>query len=62
MRVVLDTNVLVSALLVNLSAPAQLLAAWRRGAFELLTCDLQLQEIRAVPRRSGLRALTGLPS
>ncbi|MDD5324782.1 MAG: putative toxin-antitoxin system toxin component, PIN family [Polaromonas sp.] len=57
MRVVLDTNVLVSALLVNLSAPAQLLTAWRRGAFELLTCDLQLQEIRAVTRRDSLRAL-----
>ncbi|MHB1199010.1 MAG: PIN domain-containing protein [Polaromonas sp.] len=45
MRVVLDTHVLVSALLVNLSAPAQWLTAWRRGAFDLLTRNLQLQEM-----------------
>jgi len=56
-RVVLDTNVLVSALLVEASKPAQLLTAWRRGSFELLTCELQLAEIRDVTRRPALRAL-----
>ena len=57
MRVVLDTNVLVSALLVQTSKPAQLLTAWRRGGFELLTCEMQLAEIRDVTRRPSLRAL-----
>ena len=57
MRVVLDTNVLVSALLVQTSKPAQLLTTWRRGSFELLTCEMQLAEIRDVTRRPTLRAL-----
>ena len=57
MRVVLDTNVLISALLVGRSTSAQLLTAWRRGQFELLTCELQLQEVRAVTRRDAVRAL-----
>lgn len=57
MRVVLDTNVLISALLVRDSKPAQLLAAWRRSSFELLTCETQLTEIREVTRRPTLRAL-----
>jgi len=57
MRVVLDTNVLISALLVGKSTSAQLVTAWRRGKFELLTCDLQLQEIRAVTRRDAVRTL-----
>jgi putative PIN family toxin of toxin-antitoxin system len=57
MRVVLDTNVLISALLVGKSTSAQLVTAWRRGVFELLTCELQLEEIRAVTRRDAVRAL-----
>jgi putative PIN family toxin of toxin-antitoxin system len=57
MRVVLDTNVLISALLVSGSAPAQLMVAWRRGLFDLLTCDLQLQEVREVTRRPSVRSL-----
>jgi len=57
MRVVVDTNVLISALLVAQSLPARLVEAWRRGAFELLTCELQLEEIRAVTRRDSVRAL-----
>ncbi len=57
MRVVLDTNVLISALLSTRSISAQLVTVWRRGAFQLLTCDLQLQEMRAVTRREKVRAL-----
>lgn len=56
MRVVVDTNVLIAALLVD-GVAARLLTAWRRGAFDLLTCELQLQEVRAVTRRPQLRAL-----
>jgi uncharacterized protein len=57
MRVVLDTNILVSALLLTHSAPAQAVIAWRRGQFELVTCELQLQELRDVTRRPKIRAL-----
>lgn len=57
MRVVLDTNVLISALLVGSSTSAQLITAWRRGAFDLVTCEQQLEEIRAVTRRDHIRAL-----
>ena len=57
MRVVLDTNVLISALLLENSPPGRLITAWRRGVFELLTCELQLEEIRAVTRRDSVREL-----
>ena len=57
MRVVLDTNVFISALLIQTSKPALLVTDWRRGHFKLLTCDIQLAEIRDVTRRPALRAL-----
>lgn len=37
MRVVLDTNVLISALLAQASLPAHLLRLWREGRFVLIT-------------------------
>ena len=57
MRVVLDTNALLSALFGRQSIAAKVVNAWRRGAFDLLTCELQLQEIREVTRRPNIRAL-----
>jgi len=36
MRVVLDANQFVSAVLVPVGHPAQILAAWRRGELDLL--------------------------
>ena len=57
MRVVLDTNILISSLLLTHSAPAQAVIAWRRGQFELVTCELQLQELRDVTRRPKIRNL-----
>lgn len=57
MRVVLDTKILVSSLLLTHSAPAQAVIAWRRGLFELVTCELQLQELRDVTRRPKIRSL-----
>lgn len=57
MGVVLDTNVLLSALFSRQSTAANVVNAWRRGAFDLLTCELQLQEIREVTRRPNIRAL-----
>ncbi len=52
---VLDTNVLISALLVESSLPAQLVAHWRRGRFVLLTTALQLDEVRRVTRYPKIR-------
>ena len=55
MRVILDTNVLLSAVMKRDTPPAQLYQAWRAGRFELLSCELQFDEIRAVSRRPALR-------
>lgn len=57
MRVVFDTNILVSALLLTHSAPAQAVIAWRRGQFKLVTCELQRQELRDATRRPKIRTL-----
>jgi uncharacterized protein len=49
-RVVVDTNVLVSALLVEQSLPARVLTAWRKGRFELLSSTLQMEELTRMTR------------
>jgi putative PIN family toxin of toxin-antitoxin system len=51
MRVVLDTNVLLSGLINPHGTPAQLLTAWRAGRFDLVTAAEQLLELAAVSRR-----------
>lgn len=55
MRVVLDTNVLVSALLLENSPSARLVTAWRRGAFTLLSAELQFDELRRATRYPRIR-------
>ena len=56
MRLALDTNVLLSALLSSSSQPAQLFALWRNRAFELLTSAEQIDEISRVTRYPKIRA------
>jgi hypothetical protein len=56
MRVILDTNVLLSALLSPHGAPAKLLAAWERKLFTLVISDELLAELRGVLRRPFFRA------
>jgi putative PIN family toxin of toxin-antitoxin system len=56
MRVVLDTNVLVSALLVPRSPPGVLVQSWQRGRFRLLTAEPQLVELARVTRYPRVRA------
>jgi hypothetical protein len=51
MRVILDTNVLLSALLSPHGAPAKLLDAWKRGVFVLINSDELLAELREVVTR-----------
>lgn len=55
MRVILDTNVLVSALLTPDGVPARLLDAWFEGRYELLTSESQLEELRLVTRHPKVR-------
>jgi uncharacterized protein len=51
MRVVLDTNILVSALLIQTGNPPAIYRAWQEGHFTLLTCAEQLNELRATLRK-----------
>lgn len=46
MRVVLDPNVLIAALLSASGTPARLLLRWLNGEFELVVSDLLLAEFR----------------
>jgi putative PIN family toxin of toxin-antitoxin system len=55
LRLVVDTNVLVSALLVGTSLPAHLIVLWREGRFDLLTSPEQLDELMRVTRYPKLR-------
>mgnify|MGYP001585075000 CR=1 FL=1 len=56
MRLILDTNILLSALLSPLGAPAKLLDAWERTTFTLVSCDALIAELRDVAARPFFRA------
>ena len=56
MRLILDTNVLLSALLSTRGAPAKLLTAWEQKLFTLVISDEFLAELRSVLRRPFFRA------
>jgi putative PIN family toxin of toxin-antitoxin system len=47
MRVVLDTNVLVSAMITSVGKPAAIVNAWLEGKFTLLTCAAHVDELRS---------------
>lgn len=47
MRVVLDTNIIVSALLAPAGKPAAIISIWLDGKFTLLTCAAHLDELRS---------------
>ena len=51
-RLILDTNILLSALLSPLGAPAKLLDAWERKTFALIACDELIAEFREVASRT----------
>jgi putative PIN family toxin of toxin-antitoxin system len=55
-RVVLDANLLVSALISRAGAPARLVELWLGGEFELVVCEMLLAEVArtlAYPKISG---------
>jgi putative PIN family toxin of toxin-antitoxin system len=54
-RIVLDTNVLVSALISPAGASARLLLELRAGSFELIVSPMLLAELREVLRREKFR-------
>ncbi len=56
MRLILDTNILLSALLSPRGAPAKLLAFWERKRFSLVACDALIAELREVAGRPFFRA------
>jgi uncharacterized protein len=56
MRLILDTNILISALLSPLGAPAKLLDAWERKTFTLVASDVLIAEFRDVAARPFFRA------
>jgi len=56
MRLILDTNILLSGLLSPLGAPAKLLYAWERKTFTLAVCDALIAEFRDVASRPWFRA------
>jgi putative PIN family toxin of toxin-antitoxin system len=57
MRVILDTNVLVAALISRHGPPDTIYRAWRAGRFDLVTCIAQLDEFRRISRYPKLRAI-----
>jgi putative PIN family toxin of toxin-antitoxin system len=54
-RLVVDTNVLISAMLVTASLPAHLVVLWREGKFDLLTSAEQVEEMMRVTRYPKIR-------
>lgn len=57
MRVVLDTNILISALVSSAGNPAIIYDAWEDGRFTLLTCDEHLDELRATLQKPRIAEL-----
>lgn len=58
MRVVLDTNILISALMIHTGNPAAIYRAWQEGRFTLLTCAEHLDELRATLRKPAIAERT----
>jgi len=56
MRIILDTNVLLSGLLISQGAPAKLLDSWERKLFTLVACDALIAELRDIAGRPFFRA------
>jgi uncharacterized protein len=58
LKVILDTNVVLSALIAPASLPGRLLVAWRQGKFALLTCEELLVELRRSTRYARIKSRT----
>jgi predicted nucleic acid-binding protein len=49
MRVVLDTNILMPAMITSAGNPAAIVNTWLNGKFTLLTCTAHVDELRKSP-------------
>lgn len=59
LRVVLDTNVLLSGIAYPASVPGKIMSAWRHGSIEVLLSVYILEELRRVlPRLANRHGLT----
>ena len=56
MRVLLDANVLISALLSRSGVPARVVGLWLEGAFELIVCPALLAETKRALAGPKVRA------
>jgi putative PIN family toxin of toxin-antitoxin system len=59
-RIVIDTNLIISGLIVPHGLPHRLIAAWREGAFHLVVTDAILAEYAAVLARPRFAVEYGL--
>ena len=57
MRVILDTNVLLGALISPHGPPDMIYRAWRASRFDLVTSTAQLDELRRVSRYPKLKSI-----
>jgi putative PIN family toxin of toxin-antitoxin system len=57
MRVILDTNVLLAALISPHSPPDTIYRAWQAGRFDLVTGRAQLDELRRVSRYPKIKTI-----
>jgi len=55
LRVVLDTNVLLSGIAFPGSIPGKIMSAWRLGSLEVVLSDFIIEELRRVLPRLGPR-------
>lgn len=55
MKVVLDTNVLLSGLMLPASAPGRIIAAWREAAFDLVAAEPLIAELSRALRYPKIR-------
>ena len=59
MRVVLDTNILIGAVITKGTPPDRLYQAWMRGEINLITSTAQMAEVAAVLARPRLEKFLG---
>ena len=57
MRVVIDTNIILSALIVPVGKPAAIIDAWLDGKFTLLTCAAHVDELRSTLQKPRVAEL-----
>ncbi|MEA3302164.1 MAG: putative toxin-antitoxin system toxin component, PIN family [Pseudomonadota bacterium] len=57
MKIVLDSNVLLSGLAAPNSTPGRIITAWDNHSFEIVTCEFQLAEITRVMAYPKVRKL-----